>query len=58
MIHWLRLFASTGGGMGSIPSRGTKISGAMWHVQKKRQVVVIFIIVSKFFRDNEKKDVS
>ena len=44
--------------MGSIPSRGTKISGAMWHVQKKRQVVVIFIIVSKFFRDNEKKDVS
>ena len=29
MVKWLRLHASTAGGMGSIPGRGTKIPQAM-----------------------------
>ena len=33
-VQWLRLWASTAGGMGSIPGWGTKILYAMWHGQK------------------------
>ena len=32
-IQWLRLCASTAGGEGSIPGRGTKILHVMWHSQ-------------------------
>ena len=33
-VQWLRLHASTAGGMGLIPCRGNKILHAMWHGQK------------------------
>ena len=35
VVQWLRLPASTVGGMGSIPGRGTKILHAAWRSQKK-----------------------
>ena len=35
MVLWLRLHASTVGGMGSIPGQGTKILHAMQHGQGK-----------------------
>ena len=34
-VQWLGLHASTAGGKGLIPGRGTKISQATWHGQKK-----------------------
>ena len=45
-VQWLRLRASTSGGMCSIPSQGTKIPHAMQHSQKKerereKQVLVL-----------------
>ena len=33
-VRWLGLSASTAGGTGSIPGRGTKIPRAVWHSQK------------------------
>ena len=33
-VQWLGLHASTAGGPGSIPDRGTKILQAAWHCQK------------------------
>ena len=36
MVQWLRLRASTAGGMGSIPSQGTKIPDAVQYGQKKK----------------------
>ena len=36
VVHWLRLRASTVGGTGSIPGRGTKIPKAEWCSQKKK----------------------
>ena len=33
-VQWLRLCASTAGGMGLIPGWGTKMSHATWHGQK------------------------
>ena len=33
-VQWLRLQASTAGGTGSIPGRGTYIPHATWHDQK------------------------
>ena len=33
VVQWLRLQASTAGGMGSIPGQGTKIPHAAWHSQ-------------------------
>ena len=35
VVQWLRLHASTSGGMGSIPGLGTKIPHAAWCGQKK-----------------------
>ena len=35
-VRWLGLRASTAGGTGSIPGRGTKIPHFMWHSQKKK----------------------
>jgi len=35
VVQWLRLCASTVGGMGSIPGQGTTILSAAWHGQKK-----------------------
>ena len=34
VVQWLRLHASTAGGMGSIPGLGTKIPHAAWCGQK------------------------
>ena len=36
-VKWLGLQASPAGGTGSIPARGTKISQALWHHQKKKK---------------------
>ena len=36
-IQWLRLHASTGGGIGSIPGWETKILHAAWHSQKRKK---------------------
>ena len=36
VVQWLRLQASTAGGTGSIPGRGTEILHAAWHGQKKK----------------------
>ena len=36
-VQWLRLHASTAGGAGSIPGRGTKIPHAAWHSQKNEK---------------------
>ena len=38
MIQWLRLSASTVGGMGSIPGQGTKIPHAARCGQKKKKM--------------------
>ena len=37
MVQWLRLHASTAGGRGSIPGRGTKIPHAVRHSQKIKE---------------------
>ena len=37
VVQWLRLHASTAGGMGSIPGRGTKIPHAAWHSHEKKE---------------------
>ena len=37
-VHWLRLDASTAGGMSSIPGWGSKISHAVWHSQKVKKL--------------------
>ena len=39
MVQWLRLHASTAGGLGSIPGQGTKILQALWHGKKKNSKV-------------------
>ena len=36
-VQWLGLHASTAGGSGSIPGRGTKILHAAQHSQKKKK---------------------
>ena len=36
VVQWLRLYASTAGGTGSISGQGTKIPHAMEHSQKKK----------------------
>ena len=36
VVQWLRLRASTAGGMGSIPGWGTKILHAVWRGQNKQ----------------------
>jgi len=36
-VQWLRLWASTAGGEGSISGQGTKIPYATWCVQKKKK---------------------
>ena len=36
-VQWLRLCASTAGGMGSIPGQGSKILHTKWHGQKKKR---------------------
>ena len=33
-VQQLRLRASTAGGTGPVPGRGTKMPHAMWHIQK------------------------
>ena len=36
-VQWLRLHASTAGGVGLIPGWGTKIPHAMWRKKKKKK---------------------
>ena len=38
MVQWLGLRASTAGGSGSIPGRGTKSPEATWYGQKKKRI--------------------
>ena len=37
VVHWLRLHASSAGGMGSVPGQGTKILCAMQCSQKRKK---------------------
>ena len=37
VAQWLRLHASSAGGVGSIPGWGTKIPHSVWHGQKKKK---------------------
>ena len=37
MVQWLQLRASSAGGSGSIPGRGTKIPHASWFGKKKKK---------------------
>ena len=37
-VQWLRLWATTAGGVGSIPGQGTKIPHAMGHLSSKRHI--------------------
>ena len=41
VVQWLRLCASTAGGMGLIPGRGTKIPHAVLHSRKKKRARMI-----------------
>lgn len=41
MVEWLRLSASTVGGMGSIPGQRTNIPSATWHNQKKKKISIL-----------------
>ena len=46
-VQWLRLCASTAGGMGSIPGWETKTPHVVWHGQNKNKnkpVTVIYLI--------------
>ena len=45
MVQWLGLRASTAGGTGSIPGRGTKILHAVWHGPKKKEKMIFSLIV-------------
>ena len=42
-VQWLRLRTSTAGGTGSIPGRGTKILHAVWHGQKEKKKLYVFV---------------
>ena len=48
VVQRLRLRASTAGGTGSIPGRGTKIPHAAWRGQKKNMFAVNVLIVRDF----------
>ena len=37
VVQWLRLRASTAGGVGSIPGQGTKIPASVWPGEKKKK---------------------
>ena len=37
VVQWLRLYAPTAEGMGSIPGQGTKVLHATWYRQKKQK---------------------
>ena len=37
VVQWLRLYASTAGGTGSVPCQGTKILHVACHGQKKKK---------------------
>ena len=37
VVQWVRLHASSTGGVGSIPGRGIKIRQALWHGQKMKK---------------------
>ena len=41
MVQWLRLYASTAGGVGLVPGQGTKIPYAMQLSQKKKKKVFL-----------------
>ena len=41
VVQWLRLHASSAGGVGSIPVWETKIPHATWHGQKKKKNVIL-----------------
>ena len=44
-IQWLRLQASTAGGVGSIPGLGTKLLHAAWHSQRKKKKPTTTVLV-------------
>ena len=44
-VQWLRLWASTAGGEGSISGQGTKIPYATWCVQKKKKIKIQNVII-------------
>ena len=39
LVQWLRLLASTAGGMGLIPGQGTKIPHILQQKKKKKKVI-------------------
>ena len=49
-VQWLRLWASTAVGEGSVSGQGTKIPYATWCVQKKKIKIQIIIIINKRYR--------
>ena len=50
VVQWLRLSASTAGGMGLIPGQGTKIPYATWHnpKKKKKKKKTVEVVISNF----------
>ena len=55
MVQWLRLSASTAGGMGSIPGWRTKFPHATRHGQIIK--IIIIIIIIKLFQKNKITDI-
>ena len=49
VVQWLRLRASTAGGAGSIPGRGTKIPHAAWCGTPPHQKKPSFLKMNKIF---------
>ena len=47
VVQWLRLHASTAGGVGSIPGQGTKILHTVQHGQKKKKKGMVVLSVFK-----------
>ena len=43
MVQWLRLQVSKAGGIGSIPSQGSKIPHTAWCSQKKKKIFFSFL---------------
>ena len=50
VVQWLRLWASTAGGMGSIPGWGTKVPHAVQCGQKTKKLIFLYVlwIIRKF----------
>ena len=53
VAHWLGLWASSAGGTGSIPGRGTKILYAGWCGQKNNKKRFYHSIFTKYLQKDE-----